>query len=396
MAPSPADPGVSIFDGLYARGAAAAAVEGSAWLEALLEVEAALAQAQADAGAIGREAADAVEAACRPDLYDPAALAARGADFANPVPALVEALRERAGGAAAAVHIGATSQDILDSAAMLIAMRAVAAIRLDLAGAADSAADLAREHRDTPMLARTLMQPAVPTTFGLRAAGWMAALDGARQRLGELRFPAQLGGAGGTRAAFGEAGAAVASAFAQRLGLAEAPLPWHADRGPVAELAGALGRAAGTVAKPALDVVLLSQAEVGELRPADRGRGGSSAMAHKHNPVAAISARACAAQTPGLVATLLAAMPGEHERAAGAWQSEWRALSELIRATGSAAAWLRDCLGDLEVDAERMRANLARAGEAAEALRADPGTYVPVAGGLVDAALAGRDSAPRE
>ena len=384
MAPSPADPGVSIFDGLYARGAAAAEVDGSGWLETLLEVEAALAQAQADVGAIGREAADAVEAACRPELYDPAALAARGADFANPVPALVEALRERAGDAAEAVHVGATSQDILDSAAMVIATRAVDAIRLDLAGAADSAADLAREHRDTPMAGAHAHAARGPDD--LRPAG--RGLDGGARR--RRRAPGRAPPPGPARRRrrhprrLRRGGRAVASAFAQRLGLPEAPLPWHADRGPVAELAGALGRAAGAVAKPALDVVLLSQAEVGELRPADRGRGGSSAMAHKHNPVAAISARACAAQAPGLVATLLAAMPGEHERAAGAWQSEWRALSELIRATGSAAAWLRDCLGDLEVDAERMRANLARAGEAAETPAATPD-----AGTLVDAALAG-------
>jgi 3-carboxy-cis,cis-muconate cycloisomerase len=186
------------------------------------------------------------------------------------------------------------------------------------------------------------------------------------QRTG-AELAVQFGGASGTLAALGVQGPAVLDRLAHELGLPEPVLPWHTDRGRIAALAGALGGAAGAVAKPAGDVVLLAQTEVGEVREApqldardDENRGGSSAMLHKRNPVAAISARACARQAPGLVATLLANMEHEHQRAAGAWHAEWRPLSELLRATGSAAAWLRDCLEHLVADPAAMRANLDR------------------------------------
>lgn len=204
------------------------------------------------------------------------------------------------------------------------------------------------------MMGRTLLRQAVPITFGLKAAGWMAGLDAASARLRAIRPAAQLGGAAGTRAEYGGAGAQVAQRFAGELGLAYAPLPWHTDRTRVGELAGALGVACGAVAKPARDVTLLAQDEVGEVE--EGSPGGSSTMAHKRNPVAAISAIACAAQAPGLVATLLASMAHEHERAAGAWHAEWRPLRELLVATGSAASWLHHCLGDLRVDAAAMTA----------------------------------------
>ena len=212
------------------------------------------------------------------------------------------------------------------------------------------------------MAGRTLLQQAVPITFGLKAAGWLVGLDEAAQRLDAVRrsrLAAQLGGAAGTLSAQGDAGIDVLSRFARELGLAEPVLPWHTTRTRIAELATALGEASGAMAKVAGDVVLLAQTEVGEVREGGSGdRGGSSAMPHKHNPVAAISALAGARQAPGLVANLLAAMEHEHERAAGAWHAEWGPLRELLRATGSAAAWLRDCLEHLEVDPERMRANL--------------------------------------
>jgi 3-carboxy-cis,cis-muconate cycloisomerase len=348
-----------LFDAVLARGGAREAVADEAWLQALLEVEAALARACAEAGVIPASHAEAIVSACRAELFDVAAIGAEAANVGNPAQPLVRALRAQVGGAAAEdVHRGATSQDIVDSAAMLVARRALEPALADLHGASDAAARLAAEHRDSVMIGRTLMQDAVAITFGLKAAGWLVALDESIERLREVRLAAQLGGAAGTLAALGDAGPAVLGRFARELGLDEPVLAWHTDRTRIAELAGALGEACGAVAKVAGDVVLLAQTEVGEVREGVEGRGGSSAMAHKRNPVAAISARAAARQAPGLVATLLAAMEQEHERAAGAWHSEWPALRALLGFTGSAAAWLRDCLENLEVDVERMRSNV--------------------------------------
>ncbi|HEY7620766.1 MAG TPA: 3-carboxy-cis,cis-muconate cycloisomerase [Solirubrobacteraceae bacterium] len=350
-----------LFDGVLARGGARAAVDDQAWLQSMLDVEAALASAQAAAGVIPAAHADAIAAACRADRYDAAAIGEQATDVGNPAAPLVKALRAQVGGDAAAdVHRGATSQDIVDSAAMLVARRALAVVLDDLAGTADAAARLAAEHRASVMAGRTLLQQAVPVTFGLKAAGWMVALDESADRVRtvrDTRLAAQLGGAAGTLSALGDSALDVLARFAAQLDLAEPVLPWHTDRTRIAELAGALGESAGALAKVAGDVVLLSQTEVGEVREGG-DRGGSSTMPHKRNPVAAISALAGARQAPGLVATLLAAMEHEHERAAGAWHAEWGPLRALLIATGSAAAWLRDCLSNLEVDAERMRANL--------------------------------------
>jgi 3-carboxy-cis,cis-muconate cycloisomerase len=216
------------------------------------------------------------------------------------------------------------------------------------------------------MVGRTLMQQAVPITFGLTAAGWLTTLDAARRRLADVRhhrLAAQLGGAAGTLSALvkngadGATGITVLGLFAEETGLAEPVLPWHTDRTRVAELAGALGGAAGSLGKIATDMILLAQTEIAEVAEPG-GRGGSSAMPHKRNPVAAISAAACVRRVPGLVATLLGAMPQEHQRAAGGWQAEWEPLSELIRLTGSAAAWIREAVDGLRVHAGKMRANL--------------------------------------
>jgi 3-carboxy-cis,cis-muconate cycloisomerase len=352
---------MGLFDGVLARGGARAAVDDGAWLQALLDVEAALARAQAAAGVIPAEHADAIAAACRAERYDVAALGEEAADVGNPAAPLVKALRAEVGGAAAAdVHRGATSQDIVDSAAMLVARRALDAVLEDLDGAADAAARVAGEHRATVMAGRTLLQQAVPISFGLKAAGWLVGLDESAARLRavrDARLAAQLGGAAGTLAALGDSALDVLARFAGELDLAEPVVPWHTTRTRIAELAGALGEACGAMAKVAGDVVLLSQTEVGEVREGG-DRGGSSTMPHKRNPVAAISALAGARQAPGLVSTLLAAMEHEHERAAGAWHAEWAPLRALLVATGSAAAWLRDCLSNLEVDPERMRSNL--------------------------------------
>jgi 3-carboxy-cis,cis-muconate cycloisomerase len=215
------------------------------------------------------------------------------------------------------------------------------------------------------MAGRTLLQQAVPVTFGLKAAGWMAALDaaGASLRDADGALAAQLGGAAGTLAALGDDGPAVAAAFARRLGLQAPVLPWHTDRTRLATLAGALGVAAGACGKAGFDVVLLAQTEVGEAHEAGEGRGGSSTMPHKRNPVAAIAAVAAARRAPGLVATMLACMGHEHERAAGAWQAEWATLPVLYDVAGEAARAIAESLGRLVVDPSRMRANLALLGD---------------------------------
>ncbi|WNV73776.1 lyase family protein [Geodermatophilus sp. DSM 44513] len=368
---------MSLFDGTFARGGAAAAVSDDAWARALLAVEAALARAAARLGLVPADAADAVTAACaHPERLDLAAVAARAADAGNPVPALVRVLLDAVGArGAAAVHVGATSQDVLDTALVLLARDAVAALDADLAAAAELAAALARTHRDDVVAGRTLMQQALPTTFGLKAAGWLAGLDGARLRLAEAvaTLPVQYGGAVGTLAASGGSGVALRAALADELGLATTAVGWSTVRLPVADLAGALGAAAGVVATVAVDVVLLAQTEVAEVAEVAEGRGGSSAMPHKRNPVAAISARACARRAPGLVATLLAAMEQEHERGAGAWQSEWPTLTGLLGTVGSAASWLAESLRGLRPDTARMAATAAAAAEG------------PLAGALAEA-----------
>ena len=351
-----------LLDGVLARGAAREAVGDRALLQAMLDVEAALARAGARAGLIPGEHAEAIARACRPGAVDAAAIARAAGETGTPVVALVGELERAVGGSAAAdVHRGATSQDVIDTATMLVARRALGAILADLRGAASAAAGLAARHRDTIQVGRTLLQPALPVTFGLAAAGWLRGLGAAIDRLTDVRerrLAVQLGGAAGTLAALGDAGPAVVEHLAAELGLAAPLVPWHTERTRVAELAGALGLAAGAVAKPARDLVLLAQAEVGEVREGGAARGGSSAMPHKRNPVALVSALASAARAPGLVAELLGAMAHEHQRAAGAWHAEWRPLAELQVAVGSAAAWLRDALEHLEVDPARMRANL--------------------------------------
>jgi 3-carboxy-cis,cis-muconate cycloisomerase len=363
---SPSDPavagGAGLFDGVLARGRVAAEISDRAWLQAMLDVEAALARAQARARLIGDDDARAIAAACDAGRFDAGAIGAEAARTGNPVVPLVAALTDAVEGPAARhVHRGATSQDILDSAAMLVAHRALGPLLDDLEAAAAAAAGLAGEHRATVMAGRTLLQQALPTAFGLKAATWLVGLDDAAARLDEVRrtrLAVQLGGAAGTLASLGDSGPEVLAHLAAGLGLVEPVLAWHTIRTRPADLAGALGAAAGVIAKVGRDVVLLAQTEVGEVREGVPGRGGSSTLPHKRNPIAAISAVAAAMRAPGLVAALLGAMAHEHERAAGPWHAEWRPLTELLEATGSGAAWLRDCLEHLEVDAGRMRANL--------------------------------------
>jgi 3-carboxy-cis,cis-muconate cycloisomerase len=340
-------------------------------LRAMLDAERALAVASARAGIMPDRAAQAIATACQAGRFDPDDLGRRALAAGNPVVPLVadltEAVQAEAGPAAARwVHHGATSQDILDTAWSLVAFRALGPILDDLAGAAEAAAGLADRHRATPLAGRTLGQQALPASFGLKAAGWLVALQEAAARLASVRrerLAAQLGGAVGTLAALGSDGAQVAIAYARELGLAEPLLAWHTNRTRVGELAAALGVAAGVLGKLALDVTLLAQTELGEVtEAAGEGRGGSSTLPHKRNPITAVLVVAATRRTPGLVATLLGSMAQEQERATGAWHAEWEPQVELLRLVGGAAARTRELLQGLEVHPERMRQNLEATG----------------------------------
>ncbi|SFS78575.1 3-carboxy-cis,cis-muconate cycloisomerase [Saccharopolyspora flava] len=329
----------------------------TAWLQAMLDFEAALAAAQAKAGIVPAEAAEDIAAHCRAELFDAASIGERAAASATPVIALVKDLTAAVSPASRPhVHRGATSQDVIDTAAMLLVRDVLEPVVEDLLAAARRCAQLAEEHRGTVLIARSLLQQALPTTFGLRCAGWLTALDEAITGLRRVRPAVQFGGAAGTLASLGASGTEVLGGVAERLGLAEPVLPWHTDRSRIAELAGAIGAACGVLGKIALDVELHAQTEVGELT---EGRpGGSSAMPHKQNPATSVLITAATQRVPGLVATLLSAMPQSYERAAGAWQSEWEPLTELLRLAAGAARRTRELLEGLRVHPDRMAANL--------------------------------------
>src|SRR5262252_6141671 len=321
---------------------------------------------ETEAGLAPAGAGTAVTAAAA-GTFDAGGLGRQAALSGNPVPALVAALRKAVPAEVAdTVHRGATSQDIIDTAAMLLARGALDAIAADLAAAAGGCAGLAAAHRDTVMIGRTLLQQAVPVTFGLVAAGWLTGLNEAGDavtRVRAQRLAVQFGGAAGTLASLGPEGPAVARLLAGELDLAVPVLPWHTDRSRIVEVAAACAVAGGTLAKIARDVTLLAQPEVAEVREGGGGsggerRGGSSAMPHKQNPVAAIAILGCTRRVPGLVATLAAAAEQEHQRAAGAWHAEWEPFADVLRVTGSAAAWGAELVRGLTVDPERMRANL--------------------------------------
>jgi 3-carboxy-cis,cis-muconate cycloisomerase len=353
---------LGLFGEIYTSAAVAREVNDHAWLQALLDTEAALARAQATAGLMSPDIAAEIGAVCRAERFSVAGIGRRAVDSGNPVIPLVHDLRAAVGPACRGqVHRGATSQDILDTAMMLIARRALAHVLEDLAAVAASCARLADTHRDTLIAARTLMQQAAPTTFGLTVAGWLVAVDEVRDQLTRVRgerLAIQLGGAVGTLAALGDAGPAVAAALAEELQLALPTLPWHTNRVRVAQLAAALGTACGALGKIATDVILLAQTEVAEVCESSDG-GGSSSMPQKSNPVRAILTAAAARRAPGLVATLLGAMVQEHERAAGAWHAEWATLTELVAITGGAAAHTKSLLDGMAIDPERMEAHVA-------------------------------------
>jgi 3-carboxy-cis,cis-muconate cycloisomerase len=367
-----------------------------AFVQAMLDVELALARALVRCELAPAAAAEELAPACDAMLIDVAALTTSIREHGTPVPGLLSALRARVGDVAAKyLHRGATSQDIVDTAMMVVARRALAVTLAELGRAAAACEELAARHRNQPVIGRTLLQQALPLTFGLKAALWLTGIDGARAELIAVReggLAVQLGGAVGTLAALGDRGLEVVAAVAAQLELAEPELPWHTIRLRPARLAAALGTALGVMAKVARDVTLLAQTEVGEATETGaEGRGGSSSMPHKRNPVGSITVLACAQRGPGLVATILSAMMQEHERAAGAWQSEWATLSELMQLTGAAAAALAEVLEGLEPDGERMRANLELLLQlpGVDAAALDPGGYLGVTQQLIDRALAG-------
>ncbi|MEU9861099.1 3-carboxy-cis,cis-muconate cycloisomerase [Streptomyces sp. NPDC047971] len=360
--------------GLLAPGRAGSPAEAAtgdtAFLRAMLDAEAALTRAQAAVGQAPAEAADAVTAAADASRFDARDLALRARTGGNPVIPLVADLTAAVPEEwRAYVHRGATSQDIMDTATMLVARRTLDPILDDLGRAQRALGALAAAHRDTVMPGRTLTQHAVPTTFGLKAAGWRSLILDARDRLHAVRdsLPAQLGGAAGTLAAFtGYARGADAdaerlvTAYAHETGLAVPLLPWHTLRTPVADLAGALAFTAGALGRTAADVLTLSRTEIAELSEA--AGGGSSAMPHKANPVRATLIASAARRAPHLAAVLHASMAAEDERPAGAWHAEWEPLRDLLRLVGGAARDTAELAEGLRVRADVMREHLGLTG----------------------------------
>ncbi|MFL1378702.1 3-carboxy-cis,cis-muconate cycloisomerase [Nocardiopsis protaetiae] len=365
-------PDSGLLSPVYAGTPVEAAVDDRAWLRALLEAEAALARAQARLGTVPTDAAEAITEAARSAPFDVREIALASRESANPVIAVVGALtaavRDRDGGAAEYVHRGSTSQDVFDTAAMLVCCRAVELVRADLGRTADALARLAREHRDTPMAGRTLALHAVPTTFGLKAAGWRLLVLDAAERLRSVRTPVSLGGAAGTLAGYleyapgldpGGYADRLTAAYAEETGLDVPVLPWHALRTPVADLASALSFTAAALGKIAADVQVLVRTEIGEVgEPAVAGRGASSAMPHKRNPVLATLIRSAALRVPALASVLHLCVSAEDERSAGVWHAEWAPLRDCLRLTGGAAHTAAELAAGLVVHADRMRANL--------------------------------------
>lgn len=365
-------------------------VDDKAVLATLLRVEVAWAQALAAVGvATGAEATKVAEAAGGLDIDLPA-LASAAEAAGNPVVPLVELLRAAAGDASSAVHRGLTSQDVLDTALVLLARDAVTRGRVDLVATGDALATLARTHRNDVAVARTLTQWAVPTTFGLRAAQWLAGVTDAVALLDGLTFPVQYGGAAGTRALLthltGPGAAAASSALAETLGLANPDLPWHTRRAALTAIGDALTTATDALGVVAVDVLLLGRPEIAEVREGPvPGRGGSSTMPHKQNPVLSVLVHAAARQAPGLAAQLhLSAGGVVDERPDGAWHAEWPVLARLLELAVVAASQAAELVAGLQVDTAAM-ATWVDAATATGAL--DTRGHVGEAGHLVDTAI---------
>lgn len=331
----------------------------------MLEVEAALAEVEAALGVIPAAAATAIGQAAHAERFDEPRLieeARRAGNLAIPlVRSLTENVAAHDPDAARYVHWGATSQDIIDTALVLQLRESIPHIATDLERASAAAAHHATRHAGTIMAGRTWLQQSTPITFGLKAAGWFDALRRVQSNLQEAferTLVLQFGGASGTLAALGSRGTDVADALGRRLQLRVPAMPWHAHRDRIAALACALGVAAGTLGKIGRDLALLAQTEVGEVHDGSSDSGGSSTMPQKHNPVCAATALAVATRAPGLVATILSAMPQEHERGLGNWQAEWDALPELVVAVAESADAIARSVEHLIVEPARMSANL--------------------------------------
>ena len=357
---------MNLLDGLFRSEEVEKWLSDRTCLQAMLSFESALAKAEAHAGVIPKSAVQAISQQCKAPLFDLDALSRAAKSSGNTAIPVVKALTalvaKNNAEAAGYVHWGATSQDVIDTGLILQLCGALTCIAADIDKLAHALAELATEHRSTVMVGRTWMQHASPTTFGAKVAGWLDAIDRHRARLRETQarcLVLQFGGAVGTHAALEGKGDEVAKNLAQELKLPLAEIPWHSHRDRVAEIATTLGLLVGTLGKIASDISLLSQTEVAEVfEPAEKGRGGSSTMPHKRNPVACAAVLSAATRVPGLVGTMLAAMPQEHERGLGGWHAEWETLPEIVSLVGGAAHTVAALAPRLDVDAERMRQNL--------------------------------------
>ncbi|RMT97541.1 3-carboxy-cis,cis-muconate cycloisomerase [Pseudomonas amygdali pv. sesami] len=335
-------------------------------VQGMLDFEAALARAQARVGLIPPEVVADIELSCDARLFDFDALAIAIGSAGNSAIPLVKALGKqiaaRSAEAERYVHMGATSQDVMDCGLILQLRRAIVLLERDLTLLADAMAEQAQRHAGTPLAGRTWLQQATPVTLGMKIAGWLGAVTRHRQRLNEIKprlLCLQFGGASGSLAALGDQAFSVAEALAGELQLALPEQPWHTQRDRLVEFAGLLGLIAGSLGKLGRDVSLLMQTEVGEVfEPSAPGKGGSSTMPHKRNPVGAAVMISTATRAPGLVATMLAAMPQEHERSLGLWHAEWETLPELCCLVSGSLQQALQVLPGLQVDAERMASNL--------------------------------------
>ncbi|MBC8878384.1 MULTISPECIES: 3-carboxy-cis,cis-muconate cycloisomerase [Pseudomonas] len=335
-------------------------------VQGMLDFEAALARAQARVGLIPPEVVADIELSCDARLFDFDALAIAIGSAGNSAIPLVKALGKqiaaRSAEAERYVHMGATSQDVMDSGLILQLRRAIVLLEHDLARLADAMAEQAQRHAGTPLAGRTWLQQATPVTLGMKIAGWLGAVTRHRQRLNEIKprlLCLQFGGASGSLAALGDQAFSVAETLAGELQLALPEQPWHTQRDRLVEFAGLLGLIAGSLGKLGRDVSLLMQTEVGEVfEPSAPGKGGSSTMPHKRNPVGAAVMISTATRAPGLVATMLAAMPQEHERSLGLWHAEWETLPELCCLVSGSLQQALQVIPGLQVDAERMAINL--------------------------------------
>jgi len=335
-------------------------------LEAMLAFEVGLARAEAGLGMIPSTATRAIEKAADPKFYDASALAADSQRSATPsipfVRALTAQVQKIDPQAAGFVHWGATSQDVADTAIILLLLKSREILEEDLVPLEGALFQLSEQHAGSVILGRTLLQAALPTTFGLKVAGWLGAIQRSRawmNRAFDEALILQFGGAAGTLASLGDQGVAVGKALAADLGVRNPEAPWHAHRDRLAALMCALGVMTGSLGKMARDISLLSQHEVAEVaEPVAEGRGGSSAMPHKQNPVGCTLAMASATRVPGLVSTYLSAIVQEHERAVGGWQAEWATISAIVQATGLATASMREVAEGITINTQRMRENI--------------------------------------